>query len=121
MIEEIKAYCRETNQKFPETVGEVAFCVFNSLSASYKESIGELEEIFEKQYKRINVFGGGCQNELLNELLAKVTKKEVLAGPVEATAIGNIVAQLLSYKKVADLEEARTLIEKSFEIKTYMP
>ncbi|WP_160679586.1 rhamnulokinase [Clostridium sp. C8-1-8] len=121
MIEEIKAYCRETNQKVPETVGEVAFCVFNSLSASYKESIGELEEIFEKEYKKINVFGGGCQNELLNELLAKVTKKEVLAGPVEATAIGNIVAQLLSYKKVAHLEEARTLIEKSFEIKTYMP
>ncbi|QAA34239.1 rhamnulokinase [Clostridium manihotivorum] len=121
MIEEIKTYCRETNQKVPETVGEVAFCVFNSLSSSYKDSIGELEEIFEKEYKRINVFGGGCQNELLNELLAKVTKKEVLAGPVEATAIGNIVAQLLSYKKVADLEEARKLIKKSFEIKTYMP
>ena len=121
MIEEIKAYCRETNQQVPETVGQVAYCVYNSLSSSYKESILELEEIFEKQYKRINVFGGGCQNELLNELLAKVTQKEVLAGPVEATAIGNIVAQLLSYEKVANLEEARKLIAKSFEIKTYTP
>ncbi|GFP74861.1 rhamnulokinase [Clostridium fungisolvens] len=121
MIEEIKEYCRETNQQVPETVGQVAYCVYNSLSSSYKESIAELEEIFEKQYKKINVFGGGCQNELLNELLAKVTQKEVLAGPVEATAIGNIVAQLLSYEKVANLEEARKLIAKSFEIKTYIP
>ncbi|GKU25752.1 rhamnulokinase [Clostridium folliculivorans] len=121
MIEEIKCYCRETNQQVPETVGQVAYCVYNSLSSSYKESIEELEEIFEKQYKRINVFGGGCQNELLNELLAKVTQKEVLAGPVEATAIGNIVAQLLSYEKIANLEEARKLIAKSFEIKNYAP
>jgi rhamnulokinase len=121
MIEEIRAYCEETNQRVPQTPGEVAYCVFNSLGSSYKESISEIEEIFEKEYKRVNVFGGGCQNELLNQLIADKTKKEVLAGPVEATAIGNIVAQLLSYKKIKNLEEARNLISKSFEIKKYMP
>lgn len=121
MIEEIRAYCEETNQRVPQTPGEVAYCVFNSLGSSYKESISEIEEIFEKEYKRVNVFGGGCQNELLNQLIADKTKKEVLAGPVEATAIGNIVAQLLSYEKIRNLEEARNLISKSFEIKKYMP
>lgn len=121
MIEEIQTYCKETNQDIPKTPGEVAYCVFNSLGISYGESIKELEEIFEKQYKRVNVFGGGCQNELLNQLIADRTNKEVLAGPVEATAIGNIAAQLLSFNKVNNLGEARELILNSFEIKKYLP
>ncbi|WP_238902062.1 rhamnulokinase [Clostridium sp. YIM B02506] len=121
MITEIQTYCKETNQEIPKTPGEIAYCVFNSLGVSYGESIEELEEIFEKQYKRVNVFGGGCQNELLNQLIADKTNKEVLAGPVEATAIGNIVAQLLSFNKVNNLGEARDLILKSFEIKVYKP
>lgn len=121
MITEIQTYCKETNQEIPKTPGEIAYCVFNSLGVNYGESIGELEEIFEKQYKRVNVFGGGCQNELLNQLIADKTNKEVLAGPVEATAIGNIVAQLLSFNKVNNLGEARDLILKSFEIKVYKP
>lgn len=119
MIEEIQTYCKETNQDIPKTPGQVAYCVFNSLGISYRESIKELEEIFEKKYERINVFGGGCQNELLNQLIADRTNKEVLAGPVEATAIGNIIAQLLSFNKIEDLREARKLIEESFEIKKY--
>lgn len=119
MIEEIQTYCKETNQDIPKTPGQVAYCVFNSLGISYGESIKELEEIFEKKYERINVFGGGCQNELLNQLIADRTNKEVLAGPVEATAIGNIIAQLLSFNKIEDLREARKLIEESFEIKKY--
>lgn len=119
MIEEIQTYCKETNQDIPKTPGQVAYCVFNSLGISYGESIKELEEIFEKKYERINVFGGGCQNELLNQLIADITNKEVLAGPVEATAIGNIIAQLLSFNKIEDLREARKLIAESFEIKKY--
>ena len=121
MITEIQDYCKETNQDIPKTPGQVAYCVFNSLGISYRESIKELEEIFEKKYERINVFGGGCQNELLNQLIADRTNKEVLAGPVEATAIGNIAAQLLSFNKVNNLGEARELILNSFEIKKYLP
>lgn len=93
MVEEIKLYCVETSQKVPQEVGEIAMCVFNSLAHCYKKAVSNLEEIFEKKFERINIFGGGCQNNLLNELVSKVTGKEVLAGPVEATAIGNIVAQ----------------------------
>ncbi|OOM81167.1 rhamnulokinase [Clostridium sp. BL-8] len=119
MIEEIKAYCKETNQKVPEEIGEVAQCVFNSLAHCYKKAVDSLEEIFEKEFKRINIFGGGCQNDLLNELVAKVTGKEVLAGPVEATAIGNIVAQLISKNIFKDLGEARQAIKESFDIKAF--
>ncbi|EHI97502.1 rhamnulokinase [Clostridium sp. DL-VIII] len=119
MIEEIKAYCKETNQKVPEEIGEVAQCVFNSLAHCYKKAVYSLEEIFEKEFKRINIFGGGCQNDLLNELVAKVTGKEVLAGPVEATAIGNIVAQLISKNIFKDLGEARQAIKESFDIKVF--
>ena len=121
MIKEIKDYCYETDQKVPCDVGEIAMCVYNSLAHCYKNAIANIEEIFEKEFKRINIFGGGCQNNFLNELVAKVTGKEVLAGPVEATAIGNIVAQLLSYKIYKDLGQARGAIKESFHIVTFKP
>jgi len=119
MTEEIRNCCIETHQRVPETTGEIAMCVFNSLAHCYKKAVLNLEEIFEKEFKRINIFGGGCQNNLLNELVAKVTGKEVLAGPVEATAIGNIVAQLISHDIFKDLGEARQSIKESFEIKIF--
>jgi rhamnulokinase len=119
MIEEIKLFCTETNQRVPEKVGEIAMCVFNSLAHCYKKAVSNLEEIFEKEFKRINIFGGGCQNNLLNELVAKITGKEVLAGPVEATAIGNIVAQLISKNEFKELGEARQAIKESFDIKIF--
>lgn len=121
MIEEIRNYCRETNQKVPKEVGEIAICVFNSLGHSYKNAINNLEEIFEKEFKRINIFGGGCQNNLLNQVVSNITNKEVLAGPIEATAIGNLVAQLISVGELKDLEEAREVIRKSFDINIFKP
>ena len=119
MVCEIQNYCKENKLRVPESVGEVAFCAFNSLAHSYKKAVDDLEVIFDKEFKRINIFGGGCQNHLLNELVANVTGKEVLAGPIEATAIGNIVAQLLSYGELNTLEEARDTIRNSFDIKKF--
>src|SRR5690606_19959461 len=107
MIEEIQEYCIETNRPIPNTPGEVAKCVFDSLAESYRVSVNEIEEIFEKSFTKINVIGGGCQNEMLNQLIADVTGKEVFAGPVEATAIGNIVAQLISLGEIESIEDAR--------------
>ncbi|MDT8860161.1 rhamnulokinase [Alkalihalobacillus sp. MEB130] len=120
MIEEIQNYCRETNQPVPISPGEVAKCVFDSLADSYQKAVTEIEDIFEKEFKTINVIGGGCQNQLLNQLIADVTKKEVFAGPVEATAIGNIIAQLIALKEIKDINEARGLIKHSFEVKKYV-
>lgn len=119
MVSEIQNYCIENNLKVPKNIGELSFCAYNSLAHSYKKAIDDLEIIFEKEFKRINIFGGGCQNNLLNELVANVTGKEVLSGPIEATAIGNIVAQLLSYGNLDNLEEARNIIRNSFDIKVF--
>ncbi|MCP8967735.1 rhamnulokinase [Ectobacillus ponti] len=119
MVTAIQQYCQETNQPLPHTPGEVAKCVFDSLVVSYQKAIGEIEEIFEQKFPKVNVIGGGCQNELLNQLLADATGKEVVAGPVEATAIGNLVAQLMAAGEIAGLEEARTLIQHSFAVKTF--
>lgn len=119
MILEIKKYFEERNQEAPQTVGEVAYCVYNSLAHCYKNVIEELEDITNKKYRTINIIGGGCKNTLLNELIAKVTGKRVVAGPVEATALGNVLSQLLADEVVKDLQEGKEMIRQSFEIKEY--
>lgn len=121
MIEEIMNYCIETEQSIPSTPGEVAKCVFDSLAESYQEAVSEIEEIFEKKFEKINVIGGGCQNKMINQLIADVTGKEVYAGPVEATAIGNIAAQLMTLGEINNIKEARSIIKDSFEVKKYLP
>ncbi|GLF90757.1 rhamnulokinase [Bacillus safensis] len=121
MIQEIQSYCQETNQPIPAHSGEVAKCVFDSLVCSYQQAIHQIEEIFETTFNKINVIGGGCQNEMLNQLIADATKKEVYAGPVEATAIGNIVSQLMAVGEIEDIKEARTIIKNSFEVKKFSP
>lgn len=120
MIEEIQKYCAETNQSIPETPGEVAKCVYDSLAISYQNAIHQIEEIYEKEFPRINVIGGGCQNEMLNQLIADTTKKEVLAGPVEATAIGNLVSQFITLREIEDINQARKIIKNSFNVKTFV-
>lgn len=119
MIEEIQKYCAETNQTIPTAPGEVAKCVYSSLVDSYIKAISEIEEIFEKTFPSINIIGGGCQNEILNQLIADATKKCVYAGPIEATAIGNIVSQLIALGEIKDILEARNIIKNSFEVKKY--
>ncbi|USK43987.1 rhamnulokinase [Cytobacillus oceanisediminis] len=121
MISEIQDYCTEKNLLVPETPGEIAKCIFVSLAESYQSAILEIEEIFEQEFKTINVIGGGCQNEYLNQLIADRTGKVVIAGPSEATAIGNLAAQLMSLDEIEDLKEARTIIKRSFDLKEFTP
>lgn len=121
MIKEIQNYCLATKQPIPSTPGEIAKCVFESLSESYREAVNQIEEIFEKKFAKVNVIGGGSQNEMLNQLIADGTGKEVYAGPVEATAIGNIAAQLMALGEIQDIQEARSIIKDSFEVKKYIP
>ncbi|AMQ20568.1 rhamnulokinase [Geobacillus thermoleovorans] len=121
MIAAIQAYCRETNQPVPETPAQVAKCVFDSLVVSYQKTVDEMEETTGRTFQQINVIGGGCQNEWLNEMIADATGKTVYAGPVEATAIGNLIAQWLALGKVRTLEEARLLVRQSFPLKKFVP
>ncbi len=117
MIEAIKSYCAETGQAVPETVGEIIQCAYTSLADCYDISIKSIEKIQGKTYDCIRIVGGGCQDGYLNELTAKATGKTVYAGPIEATALGNILAQLLSDGTVDSIESARALIRASFPIK----
>lgn len=119
MVEEIQDYCRETGQDVPGSPGEIAKCVYDSLAESYRKAIEEIEDIFEKEFTTINVIGGGSQNDLLNQLIADITKKEVFAGPTEATAIGNLIAQLIATGEIADLDEARKIVGQSFGVKKF--
>lgn len=119
MTEEIKAYCRRTGQPVPETVGELSTVIYTSLAECYARTAKELEEMTGRTYSRIHVVGGGSNAGYLNELTAKATGKEVHAGPGEATAIGNITAQMLKSGEFGSVVEARNIIHDSFDIKIY--
>jgi rhamnulokinase len=117
MRQALKAYCARTNQEVPETEGELLYCVYRSLAKCYAETVAEIEEVTGRNYDTIHVVGGGCQDKFLNNMLAKATGKKVFAGPVEATAIGNLMAQMLRDEVFADLNEARRAVAKSFDVK----
>ncbi len=117
MIQAIKDYCVKTSQRVPETVGQVVLCIYKSLAVSYKQAVEQIESITGKKFDTINIVGGGCQNVLLNEFTAKYTGRKVVTGPIEATATGNILAQMLASGEVYSLDEGKDIIAKSFEIK----
>ncbi len=119
MIDAIKNYCKKTNQQVPETVGEIVLCVYASLAKCYAEATNQIENITGINFSEINIVGGGCQNLLLNELTAKATNKKVVAGPVEATAIGNLIAQMLACGVIKNLKEGKLLVKKSFDVKEF--
>lgn len=117
MIQAIKDECLRTNQPVPETIGEIMQCVYKSLSLCYWDAIRNLEKLTGKKYTSINIVGGGCQDMYLNECTAKATGLPVYAGPVEGTAIGNLIVQMITDGELSDLQSAREVIRQSFEIK----
>ncbi len=119
MTEAVKEYCRNSGQPVPETLGELATVIYASLAECYAKTAQELEETTGRTYSRIHVVGGGSNAGYLNELTARATGKEVHAGPGEATAIGNITAQMLKAGEFATVEAARDVIHESFGIKVY--
>ena len=119
MIDAIKAACKESGQKVPESVGELTFCVYQSLADSYAQAVQELETLTGKQFGKICIVGGGSQNVYLNELTAKACKRTVAAGPAEGTAAGNILVQMITAGQLQGVDEARTLVKNSFPINEY--
>ena len=119
MIEAVQKFCRDTDQPVPETVGEISSVIYNSLAKCYGDTVEEIEAITGKKYSTIYVVGGGSNAEYLNELTAKYTGRKVSAGPSEATAIGNIIVQMLHDGVFANLPEARTCVKESFDVKMY--
>ncbi len=121
MIQAIQDECVRTNQRIPETVGEIMQCVYTSLSICYRDAVLNLEKLTGKKYTSINIVGGGCQDGYLNERTAKATGLPVYAGPIEGTAIGNLVVQMIEAGEFENLQAARDVIRASFEIKEVNP
>lgn len=119
MIKAVRDFCSRTGQQVPETVGEISSVIYNSLAKCYGDTVQEIEEITGKKYSTIYVVGGGSNAGYLNELTAKYTGKKVSAGPSEATAIGNVIVQMLHDGIFKDLPEARTCVRESFDIVMY--
>ena len=121
MIDAIKAYCEKSGQPVPQTVGEIMQCVYRSLAKCYKDAIAGLSRLTGRTYTSINIVGGGCQDMYLNQLTANATGLPVYAGPVEGTAIGNLVVQMIAGGEFDSLQTARDAIKQSFDIKEVLP
>lgn len=121
MAGELEAACRESGQDVPDTPGKLAATVFRSLAKDYAATVKELSRLTGREYSTIAIVGGGSQNQYLNELCAEESGLSVTAGPMEGTALGNLMVQAITQGDFGTLAEARAAIRKSFEIKEVMP
>lgn len=121
MTNAIRDYCRRTGQDVPEDTGEIAAVIYQSLAESYGKTIRELEHNTGRQYDRIHVIGGGANAAYLNQLTADAAGMDVYAGPGEATAIGNIMVQMIRSGELQNLALARKCVADSFSISHYKP
>jgi rhamnulokinase len=117
----LQAYCRRTNQPEPESVGELVRCCLESLALKYRWVMSALEELLGRKLETIRVVGGGSQNEVLCRLTADACGRVVIAGPVEATALGNILVQAIARGHLPDVAAGRRAIAASVEQTTYQP
>ena len=121
MVESIRSHCRSTQQPVPATVVDLARCVFDSLALTYRRVKEEIEALRGQRLHRIRIVGGGCQNSLLNQLCADACELPVAAGPVEASVLGNLSAQMIALGEIEDLDAARSLIRASCDLTEYLP
>ena len=121
MQEEIQAYCRESNQPVPESKGAIIRTVLESLALEYRSVAEQIERLTGRRYPIIHIIGGGTQNKLLNQFAANATGRTVVAGPVEATAIGNILIQAITMGEISSLAEGRAILKNSFDVESYTP
>lgn len=121
MVAAIREVCESAGQPVPQTMGEVALVVYDSLADDYARTIKQLSELTGKVYTSINIVGGGSNNAYLNQATADACGLPVFAGPTEGTALGNLMVQWIAAGEYASLEDARAAIKRSFEIKEYLP
>jgi len=117
----IAAYCRKTGQPVPETPGQVTRCALESLALRYRQTVLEIEEITGQQIDILHLVGGGSKDDVLNQFTANAIQCPVVTGPVEATAIGNIIGQGLAVGAIRDLVEARAIVRNSTCLGKYLP
>jgi sugar (pentulose or hexulose) kinase len=105
----------------PQSQGEIVRVALESLALKYRLTLERLEELSGKRLNPIHIIGGGTKNRLLNQLTADCTLRTVVTGPVEATAIGNILMQAIALGHLGSLVEARAVVRRSFDVETYHP
>jgi rhamnulokinase len=121
MPSRLQAFCRRTGQPVPETKGEIVRCALDSLALKYRYVLGTLERILGRRLAPLHVVGGGARNRLLCQLAADATGRTVVAGPVEATAAGNVAMQVMALGELGSLADARDVVRRSFGIETHEP
>lgn len=121
MIDAIQGYCKETNQTVPQTHGEITRCIFESLALRYRQVLESLRSLATFPIEKLHVIGGGSKNNLLNTFTANAIGIPVVAGPSEATAIGNIMLQAKANGMVDSIGEMRKMISNSVSVSTFQP
>jgi len=121
MLDTIAGYCEETNQPVPDSPGAFVRCALESLALVYRSHLNEAEQLTGKTIDKLHIVGGGSKNALLNQLAANATGREVIAGPTEATALGNIAVQAIGLGHIQDLAAARQVIRESMDVESYQP
>ncbi|MDR1581321.1 MAG: rhamnulokinase [Synergistaceae bacterium] len=121
MTEAIVSVCEREGKRPPKNLPETLRCVYQSLAASYRDAIRDMERVMNRKFTSINVVGGGCKDTFLNELTADYTGLPVYVGPVEGAVIGNLLAQMLAAGEFRDVADARKSVAESFGSETYLP
>jgi sugar (pentulose or hexulose) kinase len=121
MCAAIDRFCSKTQQPTPSNPGAYVRCILESLAMKYRLTLRNLEEICGLRMEQIRVVGGGSKNRLLNQFTANATGKRVLAGPAEATALGNIAIQIVATGEASSLGEMRAMVERSFPTEAFEP
>lgn len=119
IISRIISFCERTGQRIPKTDGEVVRCIYESLAMKYKYTLEQLQECTGKKYEELHIVGGGTKDNFLCQLTADAISKRVIAGPIEATALGNVVVQLMASGDIKSIEEARRIVAVSSDVTVY--
>jgi rhamnulokinase len=117
----IQAYCQQTNQLVPQSKGAIIRCALEGIALKYRWVLERTEELLERRLEPLHIVGGGTQNRLLSQLTADAIGRQVITGPVEATATGNVLMQAMALGHLTSLEEGRQVVRNSFEVTTYKP
>jgi rhamnulokinase len=121
MIDSIQKYCSDTNQKVPETIGEIARCIYESLAYRYKQVLQNLQKLADFPIQKLHIIGGGSKNNMLNQFTANAIGMQVIAGPSEATAIGNILMQAKAAGLVENKIIMRDIVRNSTALELFNP
>ncbi len=117
----VREYCRRTSQPEPESAGQFARCALESLALLYRRMLATLEKVTGRHIEKLHIVGGGSKNDLLNQMAADATGREVIAGPVEGTSIGNVLLQALTLGHIRNHAELRQIVRDSFPVRHFTP